>query len=80
MIDRGKVDICLRDPGFEIDLYIAVDLATLTGVWLGDISLDQAIRRQALELQGPHPLRRQFQDWLQLSMFDQVARETRDTA
>lgn len=80
VIDRGKVDICLKDPGFEIDLYIAVDLATLTGVWLGDIPLDRAIRRRALELGGPPALRRQFQDWLQLSMFAQVAREAQRTA
>lgn len=80
VIDHGTVDICLKDPGFEVDLYIAVDLATLTGIWLGDIPLERAIRRRALELGGSPPLRRQFQHWLQLSPFAHVKRETRDTA
>ena len=75
VIDRGKVDICLKDPGFEVDLYIAVDLRTLTEVWLGDLALDKAIRTCALELHGSRRLTRQFRSWLQLSLFAEVERE-----
>lgn len=76
VIDGGKVDICLRDPGFDIALYIAVDLPTLTGIWLGDIALDHAIRTRALTLHGARSLRRQFQTWFKLSLFAGVTRES----
>lgn len=74
VIDRGKVDICLKDPGFEIDLYIAVDLATLTGIWLGDLPLETARQQGDLDLRGPANLRRRFTGWLRLSLFAEVER------
>lgn len=75
VIDRGRVDICLKDPGFSIDLYVSVDLETMTAVWLGDMPLAQAIRRNDLILDGPKELRQQFRNWLQLSPFADIERE-----
>lgn len=77
VIDRGKVDVCLKDPGFEVDLYIAVDLATLTGIWLGDYPLDKAIRAAAIDLHGPPDLIGRFKTWLMLSVFADIEREVR---
>lgn len=75
VVDRGSVDICLKDPGFDVDLYIAVDLETMTAVWLGDIPVSQAIRQNELILEGSRDLQRQFKNWLQLSHFADVERE-----
>ena len=36
--------MCLKDPGFGIDLTVAADLAEFTRVWLGDVSFEQALR------------------------------------
>lgn len=75
VVDRGSVDICLKDPGFDVDLYIAVNLETMTAVWLGDIPISQAIRQNELILEGSRDLQRQFKNWLQLSHFADVERE-----
>lgn len=75
VIDRGDVDICLKDPGFGTDLDISVDLETMTAVWLGDIPLAQAIREEAIMLDGPRELRSQFKTWLRLSHFADIERE-----
>lgn len=75
VIDQGKVDICLKDPGFDVDLHIAVDLETLTEVWLGDRPLEKAIRSGALDLHGPRDLIRRFKSSLELSVFADVERE-----
>lgn len=32
--DTG-VDLCSIDPGFEVDLYVATDLRTMTAIWMG---------------------------------------------
>lgn len=80
VIERGKVDICLKDPGHEIDLYITTDLKTLTAVWLGDIPIAQALRQETLRLDGPRELARDFKSWLKLSLFADIEREEIEAA
>ncbi|MBS0402056.1 MAG: helix-turn-helix transcriptional regulator, partial [Proteobacteria bacterium] len=31
----SDVDLCMVDPGFEVDVYVSTDLRTLTALWLG---------------------------------------------
>jgi DNA-binding HxlR family transcriptional regulator len=31
----GEVDLCLVDPGFDVDLYVTTDLRTMTAIWMG---------------------------------------------
>jgi DNA-binding HxlR family transcriptional regulator len=71
---RREVDVCLKDPGFGIDLVVAADLAALTRVWLGDVSFEQAVRSREVRLQGSRDLVRAFPRWLLLSHFAGVAR------
>lgn len=74
VLRRPEVDVCLKDPGFEVDLVISADLATLTKVWLGDMTLAQALRAGTVRLDGPRALIRAFPDWLLLSTFASVPR------
>lgn len=76
VIDHGKADICLKDPGFEVDLYISVDVRTLTGVWLGDMTLDKATRTDAMMLHGPREMIRHFKKGLKLSVFAGIERKS----
>jgi DNA-binding HxlR family transcriptional regulator len=64
-----KVDICITDPGFQIDLSVVTQLCTLTRVWLGDLPLRKAIASGAIELHGPRDLRQKFEGWFNLSPF-----------
>jgi hypothetical protein len=59
----------MTDPGFEVDLFIATDVRTMTAVWMGDIALESAVASGALETHGPTDLRRRLKDWLGLSAF-----------
>ena len=67
--EGNEADLCMTDPGFEVDLFIATDLRTMTAVWMGDVSLDAAMASGALEVHGPRELRRRLKDWLGLSAF-----------
>lgn len=62
--DTDGVELCLIDPGFDVDLYVQTDGATMTGIWRGDFSLRQALDWGDLELQGPSALRRAFNRFL----------------
>ena len=63
----GESDLCLRDPGFEVDLHILTDLRTMTKVWMGDIPVREALRSGGIELHGARALADSFEDWLPLS-------------
>lgn len=72
--DDGEVDLCYRDPGYEVDLVVETDVATMTGVWVGDFRFAEVLRRGEIALRGPTELRRSFPEWLGLSLFAEVER------
>jgi hypothetical protein len=73
----GEVDLCMKDPGHEVDLWLTAELGTLTAVWLGDRTFESALDDGGIELQGPASLRRDFPSWLSLSLFAGVERPER---
>jgi DNA-binding HxlR family transcriptional regulator len=69
-VDRENgVDLCKIDPGFEVDLYVSVDLRTMTAVWLGLDTVRAAVASQRMLLTGSRPLAASMQIWLGLSPF-----------
>jgi DNA-binding HxlR family transcriptional regulator len=72
VIDDGDVDVCMKDPGHEVDLKVTTDVRTLTGVWMGDIALGQALRDQRIRLAGPTQLKRDISTWLGKNYFADV--------
>jgi DNA-binding HxlR family transcriptional regulator len=63
------INLCLTDPGFDVDLYVTTDVRTLTRVWIGDLALTRAIQNAGIELYGPAHLRKAFPRWLRLGVF-----------
>ena len=74
MLERQQVDLCLSDPGFEVDLYVDADLATMASVWLGDLSIESALRAKKVELMGSRELVRAFPSWWLFSPYAAVPR------
>ena len=74
ILERDDVDVCYRDPGFEVDLVVSGRLRALIGVWLGDSSIPGAIRAGELQVEGPRTLARAFPHWLRRSAFATVER------
>ena len=35
VLERGGSDVCMKDPGFEVDLVVAADVGALARVWTG---------------------------------------------
>jgi DNA-binding HxlR family transcriptional regulator len=75
VFERGIVDLCYRNPGFEVDLFVEASLRVLTQVWLGHIPLDQAIREGRLRLDGSRDDIAAFRSWFALSMFAPAGRK-----
>lgn len=63
------VDVCVRDPGKEVDLYFTTDLRTMIEVWMGDTPYKTTISDGRLKLVGPSALTRDINSWLAPSVF-----------
>lgn len=74
VLDRPEVDLCLKDPGYPVDIIVSADLRALIRVWMGDARLADAMRAGLIRLEGPRPLVRAFPAWLRLSGFAGVER------
>jgi hypothetical protein len=57
----------------NVDLKIMTDLRTLTGVWVGDIGLGQALRDHRIRLDGSTRLKRDIATWLGKNYFADVS-------
>jgi len=67
VIERGDVDLCSVDPGFEVDLYVSSTLRSMTAVWMGHATLKSEIDAGRIMLTGDKPLSRSMHNWLGLS-------------
>ncbi len=70
IVEPGKqVDLCLVDPGFDVDLYISTDLQSMTEIWLGYRTIDQMSDDGRLVLTGSSKMAADLRTWLKLSVF-----------
>ena len=74
VVQRPEVDLCIIEPGFEVDLFVDADLATFSRVWLGELPMRQAMREGAINLSGERQAVRDFPSWLLLSTLAAVPR------
>ena len=73
VFESDDVDICLRDPGHEVDLWVEAPMRALVEVWLGHRSLDGALEDSSLKLDGDWGERAAFRDWFVLSRMAALA-------
>jgi DNA-binding HxlR family transcriptional regulator len=65
--EDGTVDMCLKDPGYEVDVRVRSNLRCFIEAWRGIRDLRAEIRAGRIELLGAPSLTRRFPEWLQLS-------------
>ncbi|MDP3966672.1 MAG: helix-turn-helix domain-containing protein [Nocardioides sp.] len=63
VLDDGEVDLCLIDPGRDIDLHVTTDVGTLTRLWMGDVAAGQVIADGRLTVHGRQALVDRFPSW-----------------
>lgn len=68
VITDGDVDLCIKDPGHEVDLYVSAALRVLTRIWIGHEGIAQARREGTLTLDGDADDLRAFPSWFSLSL------------
>ena len=63
------MDLCLSDPGFEVDLIVAGSLRAMTAVWIGVTTVKKEVEAGELDIQGDKAIASAMQEWLGLSPF-----------
>ena len=74
VFDRGEVDLCMRDPGFDVDLYVSAPVRTLAEIRLGHDTIRAASRAERLAFEGTRKDIARFKDWFVLSIFAEAGR------
>jgi len=72
VIENGEVDLCLKDPGHDIDLAVFTDLHCFTRIWMGDVSLAAARSSGKVRLEGAGRLKQTMTQWFGPSPFAAV--------
>lgn len=63
IVEPAEATICMTDPGFEVDLRVAVTQRALTRYWLGQIDWRQLLA-SGMELDGPRWMVQGLPVWL----------------
>lgn len=69
VVSGDQVDVCVHDPGKEVDVYFNVCVRVMCQLWMGDISYRKAIAEGKLNLVGHKALTRDVNAWLKPSIF-----------
>ena len=67
VVRPGDVDVCMHDPGYDVDLTISVDAASWAELWLGKREWPDLLRRGDIDLHGHRPTAKVFPTSLMLS-------------
>lgn len=65
ILERGGADVCLKDPGFEVDLVFKSRIADFVQVYLGHVPWREAAGR-TITIEGDRALAKQAPSWLRL--------------
>jgi DNA-binding HxlR family transcriptional regulator len=72
--NEGCVEVCLKHPGYTVDLHVRTTVRVLAETWRGIRSVRQEIRSGSILLEGKAALRKAFPNWLLLSVYAPIAR------
>lgn len=65
ILDRSGSDVCLKDPGFPVDLMVAGDIAVFIAIYLGHATWRDAVGKE-LSIEGDSRMVRRLPIWLRL--------------
>jgi DNA-binding HxlR family transcriptional regulator len=77
VIEPPAASVCLKNPGFDVDLIVSADIWAFYQVWLGRWTLAQAVSCGKTELDGTPADVRGFAHWFALSPMAEAVRSAR---
>jgi len=75
VLQRPEVDLCLHDPGYDVNLEIDAEKEALARVMLGKSDLLHAMRAGSIEVHGAPRYRKALPSWIGMTRFASMACE-----
>jgi len=72
VIKNDEVDVCMKEPGYDVDLLMSTDLKSLTAVWIGDTTIMRAMRDKLIEVSGSSHLKKNIAIWMGTNYYADV--------
>lgn len=73
VLERPTVELCLFDPGHEVDVLVEAEVETMVRYWMGHTPFHELVREGRLVVSGPRRLVRAVPGWFQRSLFADVS-------
>lgn len=73
VLNGPDIDVCLFDPGYEVDVEIVAETRAMAEICLGHISLREAAGTGRLKITGPRQLCREMSGWFGVTHFAEAA-------
>ena len=74
LIEPGDATVCLKNPGFDVDVIVTADIAAFYRVWLGRTTFTEALRLRQVVLDGLPADLRAFPSWFAWSPMAETIR------
>ena len=74
VVRSGETQVCLKDPGRDVNVYFTCAVRTMAEVWMGDRTYSDAVQAGDLSIQGDLALTRNVKSWLRPSVFAESPR------
>lgn len=74
LVKDERVDLCIVDPGKDVNVFFNCSLRTMHDVWMGDRSYNEAMKAGDLIVEGEPALVRNIRAWLRPSVFEDLPR------
>ena len=69
VVTGDDIDLCVNDPGKDVDVYFTSSVKTMAGIWMGDTTYRKAIREGSLKIVGDKNLTNNITAWMANSIF-----------
>lgn len=65
--ENSEIDLCLKNPGYDVDVEIKCSLKTMSGIWICQQQFRDAVKKGDIKVMGDARLTSKLQDWLRSS-------------
>ena len=69
VLDRGDIELCVRDPGFTPDLIVSAETEAFVRWYMGQLSWGEVLRAGRVSIDGRRDLARAFPSWTDRSRY-----------
>lgn len=69
VVQGDELDLCVKDPGKEVNVYFTSSVKTLADIWMGESSYKKAQNEGTMKIVGDKVLTNNITSWLANSIF-----------